>query len=132
MRGGGNQTKEEKTVTIIKKVIEQPTFVEKIVEVPKYVTKEVEIIKPNIVEQKVTSAKIVETIVNVTKPVMKVKEIEQVVRVPKVVYEEEHREILVPVLKDKDVIVNRPKFVEKVVEVIKPKYLCQNCNHEVR
>jgi hypothetical protein len=68
----------------------------------------------------------------VSKPEIKVKHIEEVVRVPKIVYDEEHREIIVPVLKEKDVIVNRPKFVDKVVDVIKPKYKCQECGHEVR
>jgi hypothetical protein len=75
---------------------------------------------------------VVEKIVYVTKEVPKLKEVEYVVRVPKILYKEEIKEIIVPVLKEKDIIVQRPKFVEKIVEVIKPKYLCQNCGHEVR
>ena len=116
--------KREKEKVVIKEV-------EQIVTVPKYVTKEIEIIKPRFVEKEVISAKIVTQIVPVTQTEVKIKHIEEVVRVPKIVYEEEKRTIIVPVLKEKDVIVQRPKFVDKVVEIIKPKYVCQKCGHEV-
>ncbi|GAF92582.1 unnamed protein product, partial [marine sediment metagenome] len=47
-------------------------------------------------------------------------------------YDEKHKDIIVPVLKEKDVVIERPKFIEKIVEIIKPKYVCQKCGHEVR
>lgn len=118
----------EVEVVVEKVVIKE---VEKLVEVPKYVTKEVTDVKIKTVPITVNDVKIVENIVPVSRPEIKVKHIEEVVRVPKIVYDEVHKEIIVPVLKEKDIIISRPKFVDKEVTVIKPKYVCQKCGHEV-
>ena len=117
----------------VEKVVEKVVIreVEKIVEVPKYVTKEVTDVKITTVPLTVKDVKVVEHIVQVSKPELKIKHIEEVVRVPKVVYDEVRKEINVPILVDKEIPVSKPRFVEKVVEVIKPKYVCQKCGHEV-
>ena len=73
----------------------------------------------------------VERLVTITREVPVPKEVEYIVRVPKIVYEEVVKEIIVPVIKEQELIISRPKFVEKIVEVIKPKYVCQKCGHEV-
>ncbi len=120
-----------KEVEVIKEVV-KIVEVEKIVSVPKYVHETVTVTNVKVHPVVVHDAKIVEKIVPVSKPEIRLTHMEEVVRVPKIVYDEEHRDIVVPVLKEKDIIVNRPKFVDKVVEVVKPKYICQNCGHEVR
>lgn len=111
-------------VVVIKEVI-------KLVEVPKYVTKEVIDVKITTQPLLVRDVKVVEQIMHVSKPEIKIKYIEEVVRVPKVVYDEIRKEIIVPVLVEKDVPISKPRFIEKTIEVIKPKYVCQKCGHEV-
>lgn len=115
---------------IVEKVIIKE--IEKIVEVPKYIHKDIEVTHVKVQPVIVHDAKIVEKIVPVSKPEIRIKHIEEVVRVPKIVYDEIHKDIVIPVLKEKDVIIQRPKFVDKTVEVIKPQYVCQKCGHEVR
>ena len=40
-------------------------------------------------------------------------------------------EVEKPVIVEREVLVDRAKFREKVVDVIKPHYVCQNCGKEV-
>lgn len=117
----------------VEKIVEKIVIREviKVVEVPKFVTREVTDIKITTVPVTVKDVKIVEHVMNVSKPELKIKHIEEVVRVPKIVYDEIRKEIIVPVLVEKDMPISKPRFVEKIVEVIKPKYVCQKCGHEV-
>lgn len=85
--GPKDRTREEKTVTIIKKVVERPVFKDVVIERP--------IFKERIVE----NVTIIEKEVIIEKPV--IKEVEKIVEVPRIIY--------------KDVVVERPVY--KTVEV---------------
>ena len=89
--------------------------VEKIVEVPVYT--EVIVERPVYVEKEIIVNKYVEKIIDI--PVEKIRWVEVV------------REIEVPHIVYKDIVVNRPKFRDVHVDVIKPHYKCQNCGEEV-
>jgi hypothetical protein len=50
-------------------------------------------------------------------------EVEKIVEVPKLVEN--------VTVKEKEVFVDRPKFRERIVDVIKPHYVCQACGEDV-
>jgi hypothetical protein len=106
-------------------VVEVPVFVKKeiVVEHVKVVekVKEVTVDKPKFEEQIIFMPKYVTKVISVEQ--VKIIPIEKEVVVEKLVEKE--------VVVEKEVIVDRPKFRERVVDVIKPHYVCQNCGKEV-
>ena len=128
----------EKVIQINKPMLKEvqvakPIFKEVVVEVPVY--KEVEVIveKVKIVEviKKVEVPKFVEKIVEVPKYVNKYIPVEQV----EITVKRREELVIVPVEKvkivEREVHVDKPKFRERIVDVIKPHYVCQDCGKEV-
>ena len=109
----------------VEKEYEKPVFVEKVVEVEKVVLKEVvkEVPITRYVEEIKTK------VIEIPKFVEKVIEVEKV----KVIPVEKVIEIVIekPVFVDREVILDKVKYREVVVDVIKPHYVCQACGKEV-
>ncbi len=70
-------------------------------------------------------------IVEIPKYIEKIIYTERVEIVPKVIVKELEQERVKWIDVEKEHVIDRPKFREKVVDVIKPHYKCQKCNFEV-
>ena len=94
---------------------------EVIVEVPKFVEKIIEVIK--IVE--------VPKEVEVPEFVTKIIEVDEVKIVPKVIVKEIEQERVKWIDVEREHIVEKAIFRDRIVDVIKPRYACQSCGAEV-
>ena len=113
--------------------VDKPVFVEKIIEVQKVKVSEVEVtVNRPVFKEKVIELPVYKEII-IEKPV--IREVEKIIKVERVEivpkFKEIVKEVNVPRIIYKDQVVNRPIFRERIVDVIKPCYKCQNCGHEV-
>ena len=122
-----NKDYEVPNVVYKDQVIQRPVIVDK--EITNTVVKTVEVIveKPRYVEKVIEVPKYVEKIVEVPKYVERIVHVDKVEVIPKKVVVDVPCEVVKFNAVEKDFIIDRPKFRDKVVDVIKPHYKCQGC-----
>jgi hypothetical protein len=128
----------EKTISIDKPIykeveVERIRYIEKVVEVPKYIEKQIIVETVRVVEKIVVVEvpKYIEKIIEVPKYVTKEIIVEQVKLVPVEKKVELSFTVDKPIIKERDVVVDRPKYRELIVDVVKLHYKCQACGKEV-